>query len=61
MHNAIRWIIFTPLAALFTVGLFLLMQFLISAEFKPQEKSEVATFEINPKVEDVKIDRKSVV
>jgi len=55
MSNLLRWVIFAPLAALFTVGLFLLMQFLISAEFKPQDKAENATFEINPKVEDVTV------
>lgn len=54
MHNAIRWIILTPLAALFTVGLFLAMRALISDEFQPQEKGETASFEINPKVEDIK-------
>ena len=55
MNNAVRWIIFTPLAAIFTVGLFLLMQFLISAEFKPQEKTDVGTFEINPQVEKIEV------
>jgi protein TonB len=54
MKNAIRWILFTPLAALLTVGLFLAMQALISKEFQPQDKSETASFEINPKVEDIK-------
>lgn len=55
MHNVIRWVILTPLAALFTVGLFLAMQALISDEFKPQDKTETASFEINPKVEDIKV------
>jgi len=55
MGTAIRWIIFTPLAALFTVLLFIAMRVLISAEFKPQDKSETASFEINPKVEDIKV------
>jgi len=55
MKNLIRWIIFTPLAALFTGLLFLAMRALISKEFQPQDKSETASFEINPKVEDIKI------
>lgn len=55
MHSLIRWIIFTPLAALFTLFLFMAMRFLISAEFKPQDKTETASFEINPKVEDIKV------
>ena len=54
MKNVIRWILFTPLAALLTVGLFLAMRALISKEFQPQDKSETASFEINPKVEDIK-------
>jgi len=55
MGNIIRWIIFTPLAALFTVMLFLLMRSFISKEFQPQDKAEQASFEINPKVEDIKV------
>ncbi|MEP4051424.1 MAG: TonB family protein [Litorimonas sp.] len=55
MKNAIRWIVFTPVAALFTVLLFLAMRALISKEFQPQDKGETATFEINPKVEDIKV------
>ena len=55
MKNAIRWIVFTPLAAVFTVLLFLAMRALISKDFVPQDKSETASFEINPKVEDVKV------
>ena len=55
MKNAIRWIVFTPLAAVFTVLLFLAMRALISKDFVPQDKSETASFEINPKVEDIKV------
>lgn len=55
MKNAIRWIIFTPVAALLTVLLFLAMRALISKEFQPQDKSETASFEINPKVEDIQV------
>ena len=52
--GAVRWLAIIP-AAIVTVGLFLLMMGLISEEFKPQDKVELADFEINPKVEDVKI------
>ena len=38
MHNLLRWSVFAPIAAGLTFGLFLLMRFLISAEFSPQEK-----------------------
>ena len=55
MKNAIRWIVFTPLAAVFTVLRFLAMRALISKDFVPQDKSETASFEINPKVEDIKV------
>jgi len=55
MKSAIRWLVFTPLAAIFTVVLFLAMRALISKEFQPQDKSETASFEINPKVEDIKV------
>lgn len=55
MGNIIRWIIGVPVAALVTVGLFVLMMTLIAEEFKPQEKSASATFEINPTVEDIKV------
>jgi len=55
MRNLIRWVVFTPLAALLTVGIFLAMRALISKEFQPQDKAETASFEINPKVEDIKI------
>ena len=54
MQNVIRWILFIPVAAIVTFGLFVLMMTLIAEEFKPQEKLEAGNFEINPKVEDVK-------
>lgn len=60
MSNVIRWVIFTPLAALFTVGLFLAMRALISKEFQPQDKAEKASFEINPKVEDIEVVEREV-
>lgn len=55
MSNAVRWLLGIPFAALVTVALFVLMTVLISAEFKPQEKLKSASFEINPKVEDIKV------
>ena len=55
MNNTVRWLIFTPLAALFTVGLFLAMRALISKEFQAQDKAERTSFEINPKVEDIQV------
>ncbi len=62
MKSIVRWIVFTPLAAVFTVILFLAMRALISKEFQPQDKTENATFEINPKVDDIKvIERETVI
>ena len=52
--SVMRWLAIIP-AAIVTVVLFVLMMSLISEEFKPQDKLELAAFEINPKVEDVKI------
>ncbi len=61
-NNTFRWLVGIPFAALVTVALFVLMTVLISAEFKPQEKLKAASFEINPKVEDIKvIERETVV
>jgi len=50
-----RWIIGVPIAAILTFLMFMLMMFLISGEWEPQEKLETAKFEINPKVEDLKV------
>jgi len=55
MRNVIRWVVFTPLAAILTVLIFLAMRALISKEFQPQDKAERLSFEINPKVEDIKV------
>ncbi len=55
MGNALRWLIGIPGAALVTIGLFVLMMTLIAEEFKPQDKLATASFEINPKVEDIKV------
>ena len=53
MGNFIRWVLVIPLAALVTIGLFTFMMMRIAGEFKPQDKLENASFEINPKVEAV--------
>lgn len=50
----LRWLAIVP-AAIVTVVLFVLMMSLISEEFKPADKLDINSFEINPKVEDVKI------
>ena len=42
-----------PLAAVMTMGLTLSMAGLIKAEFIPQDKTETANYEINPRVEDI--------
>ena len=50
----LRWLAVIP-AAIVTVLLFILMMSLISEEFKPEDKIELNSFEINPKIEDVQI------
>jgi len=50
----LRWLAIVP-AAIVTVVLFVLMMSLISEEFKPQDKLDLQSFEINPKVEDLKL------
>ena len=55
MGNIVRWILGIPVAAVITIGLFVLMMTLIAEEFKPQEKLASASFEINPTVEDIKV------
>ncbi len=55
MNSIIRIIVGAAVAAAVTIALFMLMRFLIADEFKPQEKLETGTFEINPKVEDIKV------
>ena len=42
-----------PLAAVATIGLTLSMAALIATEFMPQDKTETASFDINPRVEDI--------
>lgn len=54
----VRWIIGIPIAAIFTFYMFMLMIFLISKEWDPQEKKKTAKFEINPQVEDILVVRR---
>ena len=59
MSNPIlRWLIFIPLAAVVTFVLFNLMMALIAGEFEAQDKFAAASFEINPKVDDIKVIRR---
>jgi len=60
MKNFIRWVLFIPVAAFVTISLFVLMMTLIAEEFKPQDKLDTASFEINPKVEDIKVIQREV-
>ncbi len=55
MNMIVRWILGTAIAAFVTFSLFVMMMVLIKGDFKPQEKVETASFEINPKVEDIKV------
>jgi protein TonB len=55
MGSAVRWLLGIPVAAFVTIALFFLMTVLISSEFEPQEKLASESFEINPKVEDIKV------
>ncbi len=55
MNVFVRWIAGTLIAAFVTFALFVMMKVLIAGDFVPEEKGEKASFEINPKVEDIKI------
>lgn len=55
MTSFVRWIFGLPFAAFVTFVLFVMMMALIAGEFKPQEKLEIAAFEINPTVEEIKV------
>ncbi len=55
MSGLIRFLGGTLVAAFVTFVLFVIMKILIAGDFKPQEKHENTSFEINPKVEDIKI------
>lgn len=55
MSTMMRWLIGIPLAAFVTVSLFVLMMVLIAGEFKPKDKLEIASFDITPTVEDIRV------
>jgi protein TonB len=55
MNIMVRWMVGTVIAAFVTFALFVMMKILITGDFQPQEKGAKASFEINPKVEDIKI------
>ena len=55
MNVFVRWIIGTAIAAFVTFVFFVMMMLMIRGDFEPQEKIENASFEINPKVEDIKV------
>lgn len=52
-RDALRYSAILPLAAVATVGLTLTMAALVATEFTPQDKVEVAVYEINPVVDDI--------
>lgn len=54
MSGIVRWIVGIPLAMLVTFVLFVLMKALITDELDIGEKGEKASFEINPKVDEIK-------
>lgn len=60
MSGIIRWIGGMIAAALVTFLLFTLMRVLIKGDFKLQEKQENLSFEVNAKIEEVKVTRKDV-
>ncbi len=60
MSGLIRWIFGIVLAAAVTFFLFTLMRVLIKGEFKLEEKQEKMSFEVNAKIEEVKVTRKDV-
>ncbi|HFE38747.1 MAG TPA: energy transducer TonB [Gammaproteobacteria bacterium] len=55
MNSIVRWLVGIIIAAFVTFALFVMMKILITGDFKPQEKGAKTSFEINPKVEDIKI------
>jgi len=61
MKSLSRWFTGIPLAAFVTFALFVMMNVLIKADFKPEEKIETANFDINPEVEDIKVAERETV
>lgn len=60
MNGIIRWIGGIVLAALMTFFLFTMMRILIKGEFQLEDKQEKLSFEVNAKIEEVKVTRKDV-
>lgn len=52
-RKALRYGLSLPLAAVATIGLTVSMASLIATEFTPQDKTETANYEINPRVDDI--------
>jgi len=61
MKSLMRWLTGLPLAAFVTFCLFVLMFVLIKVEAQLDEKREVLKFDINPKVEDIKVAERETV
>jgi protein TonB len=55
-----RFLAGLPIAAVITVGLFLLMRFFISGDFKLADKEESVRFDINPKVQELEVRQREV-
>lgn len=55
-----RFFLGLPIAGIITIGLFLLMKFLISQEIDLKEKEEAVRFDINPKIEELSIRARDV-
>ena len=51
--DVVRYGAALPIAAVVTIGLMLTMAGLVATEFTPQDKTETATYEINPKIIDL--------
>ena len=60
MGGFVRFILGTILAAFITLLLFVFMYSRVKVEFKALDKEEKLSFEINPKIEEVKIARQEV-
>ncbi|MCF6220403.1 MAG: energy transducer TonB [Robiginitomaculum sp.] len=60
MNGLLRWIGGLALAALMTFFLFTMMRVLIKGEFQLEDKQEKLSFEVNAKIEEVKVTRKDV-
>ncbi len=55
-----RFIAGLPIAAIITIGLFLLMRFFITGDFKLEKKREIVRLDINPKVQELEVRQREV-